>query len=508
MSTGSNGSRHSNNPSSYDDTSAPLYHRFDDSSPLSGGSKSGMPSPHSSSRYITVPTPAAHQTQQQQRADASTGMRLGRSLSSGNAVSHSVHTTAQTPADHISEGHNVDHGYVNGSSGSGNGSGKSRRGGGTATAVRINTGHATAGRTGGRGRPQIRGGHTPSLNGVGATHIPRSTTTPPQSSNHSAPLVSSLVIPSPPVIAGTPGGASNSRSRAASRAAGMHAAGMGDSFTDYREETIIASNSHYHNRTVSAITTIASRIMFTGWYTALYLLMCLLCLFLLVWKLVNHLCIGDLPCFDEDEESDVYAALDIATTVMLLFEVSIRILATRKTFFKSWFNLFDFVVLLASIGSFVLYVTGVRFGDSITKSIILFVRYSIQLCRLILVFKRHRDRIRIMSLASHAPVDFTAYPSDMVVDTTVTYDDNDNTIGAISTDVYIGTGSPITAALLAQGRTPPPALLYGRPHQRNHDADDDDDDSHHNNNDDMPDPPPKRVVARTGSGQSPVVHVS
>jgi hypothetical protein len=78
----------------------------------------------------------------------------------------------------------------------------------------------------------------------------------------------------------------------------------------------------------------------------------------------------------------------------------------------------------------------------------------------------------------------------MVVDT-VTYD-NDNNVDVMGNDAYIGTGSPITAALLAQGRTPPPALLYGRPHQRI-DDDDDFDDVHHSNND-MPDPPPKHKL--------------
>jgi hypothetical protein len=136
--------------------------------------------------------------------------------------------------------------------------------------------------------------------------------------------------------------------------------------------------------------------------------MTIVCLCLLVLGVALHLCVDKHHCVKNDEhEGTVYGIFDTVVTSLLLLEVSLRLLATRRTFFRSWFNIFDLIILIAcAVGSVAIYYSNVHSGTRIANSALLGTRYVVQLARLVIVIKHHRDRQRMVSASKKSSVDF------------------------------------------------------------------------------------------------------
>jgi hypothetical protein len=109
--------------------------------------------------------------------------------------------------------------------------------------------------------------------------------------------------------------------------------------------------------------------------------------FLLIWGLLHH---GFSP--DSKREDAWYIILDFFVTILLVLEVGIQIMARRRTFFNSWWNILDVVVCVACFLTLLFYIVDPWKTEEMISFLLLMARYFFQFVRLVLVLLRHRAR--------------------------------------------------------------------------------------------------------------------
>jgi hypothetical protein len=143
---------------------------------------------------------------------------------------------------------------------------------------------------------------------------------------------------------------------------------------------------------------VATRILFKPWYTVVCAVVFLLQISLFIWGMVHHEFLSNLREIDE-----WYIALDCIITVIMVAEVLVRMMATRKTFFNSKLNMLDFGVMMICTLALVLYFVDPE--TAVLGSLVLALRFLFQMIRMGILIKRARDRKRMMA-SSEAYVDF------------------------------------------------------------------------------------------------------
>jgi len=121
--------------------------------------------------------------------------------------------------------------------------------------------------------------------------------------------------------------------------------------------------------------------------------------FLFVWGLVFQVSLEA-----SGTEASWYVSLDIILTFLLTIEVIVRIIATHKTYWKSWLNWLDFCAMLYAIISLFLYLAHPE--STIPKRVILAARYLAQLARVYITVKEVKDRNKIVTAAEELTIDF------------------------------------------------------------------------------------------------------
>jgi len=143
---------------------------------------------------------------------------------------------------------------------------------------------------------------------------------------------------------------------------------------------------------------VANRILFKPWYTVACALVFVLQISLFIWGMVHHEFFTNLSEIDE-----WYIALDCVITVLMVAEVLVRMMATKKTFFNSRLNMLDFGIMMSCTIALVLYFIDPE--TAVLGSLVLAFRFGFQMIRMGLLLKRARDRKRMMA-SSEAYVDF------------------------------------------------------------------------------------------------------
>ncbi len=134
----------------------------------------------------------------------------------------------------------------------------------------------------------------------------------------------------------------------------------------------------------SRFATFANRMMYSTWYTVVYFILFGLQLFLLIWGAVNH-----SQVIEDRASLAWYITLDVLITVILAAEVVIRLIATHQTYWKSWLNRIDFVVMIICVGA--LFVWIAEPGGIFVDAAIVSFRYCVQLVRVALVCKQYAN---------------------------------------------------------------------------------------------------------------------
>jgi len=173
---------------------------------------------------------------------------------------------------------------------------------------------------------------------------------------------------------------------------------------------IISNQSPHHNDPYldthleaddhSYLSVVANRILLRKWYTVLYVFVFVTQTFLFIWGLVNH------NFFKELGREDIwYICLDVVVTILLMVEVAVRVLA-YKGYWRRWYNILDFVIMVFCVGALSLYFVDPE--SAVIGSLVLAFRYFFQLIRVFLMLKHHRDRKYMVAAANH-DVDFSPF---------------------------------------------------------------------------------------------------
>jgi hypothetical protein len=146
---------------------------------------------------------------------------------------------------------------------------------------------------------------------------------------------------------------------------------------------------------------IANRLLFqTGYtYTAFYVIVFGIQMFLLIWNLTHHSeleHVSHVPAW--------YLCLDIGSTILMVVEVMLRMLATRRTFFRSKLNILDFTLMILCAGALGLYFIDPE--TAVLGPLALTVRYGSQVLRMLLTAKRAHTRKQMVASSEGTVVDF------------------------------------------------------------------------------------------------------
>jgi len=144
----------------------------------------------------------------------------------------------------------------------------------------------------------------------------------------------------------------------------------------------------------------ADRVLFSTWYYTLYILVIMVNLTLIIWLLIM---------LARDNYSVtahwIFISLDVLVNVAFMSEVSLQVISQKKEYFKHLSNLFDFVVMLLSLATLVMYVEKTDPSEEVedlVALILIVVRYVLQFLRLISIIKKHRSKV-----ISRKEVDFS-----------------------------------------------------------------------------------------------------
>merc|ERR1712000_454990 len=128
-----------------------------------------------------------------------------------------------------------------------------------------------------------------------------------------------------------------------------------------------------------------------------YVIMFMLCVFSFIYFLARH----------RNEEIQLwFILLELFINIILVLEVSLRIIAWRSKFFSKVINIIDVIVVFSCVSSFILFFFDTPEG--VIYAFLLAFRYVIQLIRLILFWKKQRE----INAAKKIIVDFSKLTAD------------------------------------------------------------------------------------------------
>jgi len=160
-------------------------------------------------------------------------------------------------------------------------------------------------------------------------------------------------------------------------------------------------DSHHSSDKLDHWELVANRLLFhSGYsYTAFYFLVFGIQMFLLIWNLTHH--------SELEHVSHVaawYLCLDIGSTILMVIEVMLRMLATRRTFFHSKLNILDFTLMILCTVALGLYF--VEPESAVLGPLALTLRYGSQVLRMLLTIKRAHQRKQMVASSEGTVVDF------------------------------------------------------------------------------------------------------
>jgi len=166
----------------------------------------------------------------------------------------------------------------------------------------------------------------------------------------------------------------------------------------------------------TACSNAAKRLLFSKAHYALYLLMIIANLILVVWIIVNAVIVKRFT----SPSHWMFLVLEIFINIALAAEVSLMMLTLGKKYWHSRANIVDFVILMLSILSLVLYFATQGSGDDnvvfqkaegLTTTLLLVFRYGIQFIRLVFLVNHQRNVLKNNS----SVVDFSTIDENPVV---------------------------------------------------------------------------------------------
>ncbi|RGB32892.1 hypothetical protein C1646_762346 [Rhizophagus diaphanus] len=137
---------------------------------------------------------------------------------------------------------------------------------------------------------------------------------------------------------------------------------------------------------------IANRIIYSRFYTWLYLGMVFLSVFSIVLSLTNE-------C-----QTTGFLILEVIINTVMIAEVITRFLALGKLFWKSIFNTIDIILVILCITTLLFIIDGgcSHKGEEVFDLVLLVLRNIIQIGRLLVVLRKNKRNIK----ARNATVDF------------------------------------------------------------------------------------------------------
>jgi len=150
-------------------------------------------------------------------------------------------------------------------------------------------------------------------------------------------------------------------------------------------------DEHFQRKDCCAL--FADRVLFSKWYYALYVLIILTNCVLIIWLLV---------VLAQQRYSAtahwVFVLLDVVVNIAFLSEVGLQIASQKMDYFRHMSNLFDFLVMLLSLGTLFLYISKtnvVEEVEDLLALVLLGVRYVLQFLRLIAIIKKHKFKTAV-----------------------------------------------------------------------------------------------------------------
>jgi len=144
------------------------------------------------------------------------------------------------------------------------------------------------------------------------------------------------------------------------------------------EDSFSSSSSAYQMTLLEKYNYIATRILYSKYFQYYYF-------FIIILSIISIIISYLLKCTNNS-----IFIFEVLIIIALIFEVTIRLLAQRKYFFYSFWNIFD--VFIIGVCIWLYYITKAQcpFNDTIIDNSILGVRYFIQFIRLGILLKKNK----------------------------------------------------------------------------------------------------------------------
>jgi len=155
---------------------------------------------------------------------------------------------------------------------------------------------------------------------------------------------------------------------------------------------------------------IADRLFATKHYVIMCIVLVIINLFLFIYGLTYY---------DDQQDVTWYVAVDISTNVLLALEVLIRIVATNKTYWRHWWNILDFTVMVVCL--FTLFLYAVHQSSLVVHEAVVAVRYMAQLFRFYIGVRTIRSQKGTVKAANNLSIDFSTIQQESRRDSISSY---------------------------------------------------------------------------------------
>ncbi|KAI9297593.1 hypothetical protein K502DRAFT_346924 [Neoconidiobolus thromboides FSU 785] len=157
-----------------------------------------------------------------------------------------------------------------------------------------------------------------------------------------------------------------------------------------------------HNMSFKEIVhSFANRLLYSRFYTILYISMFLLSLVTMILSIVEDTC-----------PSTWFIVLEVLINIVMIIEVSIRIIAEGYSYWESKSNIIDLVLVLLCVITLIILASGCSQGarsEEIIETVIIAIRSIVQFIRLLFALRKNKRNLS----ARENTIDFTSLSSRM-----------------------------------------------------------------------------------------------